>query len=63
MSPAAVARIRRRLKASTPDYASYLNVTPDTVRSWEKDRRHPSRPVLRLLQIGDKQPELLVVSA
>ena len=42
MSPAAIARIRRKLKASTPVFAAYLNVTPDTVRSWEKNRRHPS---------------------
>ena len=63
MSPAAIARIRRKLKASTPVFVAYLNVTPDTVRSWEKNRRHPSGPALRLLQIAEKQPELLLVSA
>jgi hypothetical protein len=36
-------RLRRTLKASTPVFAAYLNVTPDTVRSWEKNRRQPSR--------------------
>jgi putative transcriptional regulator len=62
MSPAAIARIRRKLKASTPVFAAYLNVTPDTVRSWEKNRRQPSGPALRLLQIAEKQPEILLAS-
>ena len=63
MSPAAIARIRQRLKASTPVFAAYLNVTPDTVRSWEKNHRQPSGPALRLLQIAQKQPEILLRSA
>jgi putative transcriptional regulator len=63
MPPAAIARIRRRLKASTPVFAAYLNVTPDTVRSWEKNRRQPSGAALRLLQIAEKQPEILLASA
>jgi putative transcriptional regulator len=62
MSPAAIARIRRKLKASTPVFAAYLNVTPDTVRSWEKNRRQPSGAALRLLQIAEKQPEILLAS-
>jgi putative transcriptional regulator len=63
MSPTAIARIRRRLKASTPVFAAYLNVTPDTVRSWEKNRRQPSGAALRLLQIAEKRPEILLASA
>lgn len=60
MSPGAIARLRRNLKASTPVFAAYLNVTPDTVRSWEKSRRQPSGPALRLLQIAAKRPEVLL---
>ena len=60
MTPASIARIRRRLKASTPVFAAYLNVTPDTVRGWEKNRRHPSGTALRLLEIASKTPEVLV---
>lgn len=63
MTPAGIARLRRTLKASTPVFAAYLNVTPDTVRSWEKNRRQPSGPALRLLQIAEKQPDILRVSA
>lgn len=60
MSAVAIIRIRRRLKASTPVFAAYLNVAPDTVRKWEKQLRHPSGPALRLLQIAEKQPEILL---
>lgn len=63
MSPASIARIRHTLKASTPVFAAYLNVTPDTVRSWEKNRRKPSGAALRLLQIAERQPEILLASA
>ena len=62
MSPAAITRVRRSLKASTPVFAAYLNVTTDTVRSWEKNRRRPSGAALRLLQIAEKRPEILVPS-
>lgn len=60
MTPASIARIRRALKASTPVFAAYLNVTSDTVRGWEKNRRQPSGPALRLLEIAAKRPEVLV---
>lgn len=60
MTPAGIARIRRSLNASTPVFAAYLNVTPDTVRGWEKNRRQPSGPARRLLEIAAKQPKVLV---
>ena len=63
MTPAGIARLRRTLKASTPVFAAYRNVTPDTVRSWEKNRRQPSGAALRPLQIAEKQPEILRASA
>lgn len=59
MSAEKIIRIRRHLNASTPVFAAYLNVTPDTVRKWEKRLRHPSGPALRLLQIAEKKPEVL----
>ncbi len=60
MTPTQIALIRHRLKASTPVFAAYLNVTPDTVRGWEKNRRQPSGPALRLLEIASKTPKILV---
>lgn len=44
-------------------FAGFLNVTADTVRSWEKNRRQPSGPALRLLQVAQKRPEVLLESA
>ena len=38
MSPEKIASIRRKMKASTPLFASYLNVTSDTVRGWGEAR-------------------------
>jgi putative transcriptional regulator len=63
MSPAAIVKIRRKLKASTPVFVAFLNVTADTVRSWEKNRRQPPGPALRLLQIAQTRPEVLFESA
>jgi len=63
ISPGEILRIRRQLNASIPVFAAYLNVTPVTVRSWEKNRRSPSGPALRLLQIAKRQPDILRLSA
>ena len=35
-------------------------VSPDAVRSWENNRRQPSGPALRLLEIAVNRPEVLV---
>lgn len=59
VSPSAITSIRRKLHVSTPVFAAYLNVDPDTVRSWEKGRRTPSGPALRLLHIARRQPKVL----
>jgi putative transcriptional regulator len=61
MSATKIANIRRKFKASTPVFAAMLNVAPDTVRGWEKDRRQPSGPALRLLEIASDRPELFVL--
>jgi putative transcriptional regulator len=63
MSAAEIIRIRRQLKASTPVFAAYLNVSPDSVRKWEKRLRHPTGSALRLLQIAGKQPEILLAAS
>jgi len=63
MSARKIIRIRRHLRASTPVFAAYLNVAPDTVRKWEKKLRHPSGPALRLLQIAERKPEVLLAAS
>lgn len=58
-SPKRVAALRRRLKMSQSVFAAALNVSPKLVQSWEQGIRRPSRGDLRLIQIIEKQPELL----
>ncbi len=60
MSPERIAPISRKMKASTPLFASYLNVTSDTVRGWERARRRHFGSALKLLEIADKSPRALV---
>lgn len=63
LSPTRILKIRQALKASTPVFAAYLNVSPDTVRSWERKRKRPSGPALKLLELAEHHPELFVGSA
>lgn len=62
LSATRILRIRKSLRASTPLFASYLNVSPDTVRSWERKRKQPSGPALRLLELAEHHPEVFVGS-
>jgi putative transcriptional regulator len=58
-SPRRVAALRRRLKMSQSVFAAALNVSPKLVQSWEQGIGRPSRGDLRLIQIIEKQPQLI----
>jgi putative transcriptional regulator len=60
LRPEQISSIRRRLNVSQSVFAGYLGVRPTSVMSWEYGRRAPSGPVLRLLQIADRHPEVLL---
>lgn len=60
MTPARISSIRRKMKASTPVFAALLNVTPDTIRGWEKSRRRPCGAALRLLEVAERSPQVLI---
>ena len=45
---------------SQPVFASALNVSPETVRSWEQGKRRPDGPTLRLLEVAEQHPEVLL---
>lgn len=62
ISPKEVRRIRRTLKASQELFASYLNVSPNAVRSWEQGTRRPRQAALKLLMIAKKNPKALLVA-
>src|SRR5205814_3871448 len=57
-----IRRIRRALNASQPLFASYLNVSPNAVRSWEQGARRPRNAALKLLTIARKNPKALLVA-
>jgi putative transcriptional regulator len=62
ISPKEVRHIRHSLKASQALFASYLNVSPNAVRSWEQGTRRPRQAALKLLMIAKKNPKALLVA-
>ena len=62
ISPKEVRRIRQSLKASQALFATYLNVSPNAVRSWEQGTRRPRQAALKLLIIAKKNPKALLVA-
>lgn len=59
VKPADVVEIRRTFEMSQSTFAQTLNVSPKTVRSWEKGEQKPSRVARRLLQLIRSRPELI----
>ncbi|MBZ5528715.1 MAG: helix-turn-helix domain-containing protein [Acidobacteriia bacterium] len=57
-----VRHIRRALNASQALFATYLNVSPNAVRSWEQGTRRPRQAALKLLAIARKNPKALLVA-
>jgi len=57
-----VRQIRQTLNASQSLFASYLNVRPNAVRSWEQGTRRPRQAALKLLSIAKKNPKALLVA-
>jgi len=62
ISPREIRRIRQALNPSQPLFASYLNVSPNAVRSWEQGTRRPRQAALKLLTIARKSPKALLVA-
>jgi putative transcriptional regulator len=57
-----VRHIRRALNASQALFATYLNVSPNAVRSWEQGTRRPRQAALKLLMIAKKNPKALLLA-
>ena len=62
ISPKEVRHIRQALNASQTLFATYLNVSPNAVRSWEQGTRRPRQAALKLLLIAKKNPKALLVA-
>ena len=54
-----IARIRKSLHMSQSVFAKVLNTSPKTVQSWEQGLRQPTQVALRLLEVIEKQPEII----
>ena len=56
-----IRNIRQSMKATQIVFAIYLNVSPNTVRSWEQGTRRPQQGAdLKLLAIVRKNPKALL---
>ena len=58
--PGRIKEIRNQMALSQPVFASALNVSPETVRAWEQGKRRPDGPTLRLLEVAEQHPEVLL---
>jgi putative transcriptional regulator len=60
LQPRDIRAIRRSLNASQVLFATFLNVSPNTIRSWEQGTRRPHGAYLKLLFIAKKNPQALL---
>lgn len=51
---------KNKMGVSQAVFASALNVSPETVRAWEQGRNSPGGPALRLLEIAEAQPTVIL---
>jgi putative transcriptional regulator len=58
--PERIREIRNQMALSQPIFAAALNVSPETVRAWEQGKREPDGPTLRLLEVAEQHPEVLL---
>jgi putative transcriptional regulator len=60
LRPRDIRAIRRSLNASQVLFARFLNVSANTIRSWEQGTRRPQGADLKLLSIAKRNPQALL---
>lgn len=55
--------IRERLGVTQERFAAMLGIDMKTLEDWEHGRREPTGPAMRLLQIADRHPEIMLEAA
>lgn len=60
LKPVEIRRIRLSLNASQALFARFLNVSRNTVESWEQGVRQPDQAALKLLTIAKKYPQAVL---
>ena len=58
-----IMKVREGMELSQPVFASVLNVSVETVRSWEQGKRAPDGAAVRLLQVAEEHPKWLRAKA
>ncbi len=53
-----VKALRAKLNVSQKDLALTMNVSVDTVKSWEKGRRNPTGLASKILHLIESEPEI-----
>ena len=54
IKPEDIRALRNRERVSQPVFAAYLNVSKNLVSDWERGKKKPGGPALRLLSVVDK---------
>ena len=54
---ARIRAVREKLGVSQPVFAAALNVSPQTVKAWERGARVPDGLTRRLLELAEEHPE------
>lgn len=60
INPSEIKKIRLSLNASQSQFAKLINVSANTVESWEQGVRQPRQAALKLLTIARKHPRILL---
>jgi putative transcriptional regulator len=55
-----IKEIREQMGLSQPVFAAALNVSTETVRAWEQGKREPDGATLRLLEVAEEHPDILL---
>lgn len=55
-----IREIREEMGLSQPVFAAALNVSTETVRAWEQGKREPHGATLRLLEVAEEHPDILL---
>ncbi len=63
LSPRQIRAIRQRFKVSQATFARIINVSANTVESWEQGARRPRDASLKLLTIAQHHPEVFLTQA
>lgn len=63
LSPRQIRAIRQSFKVSQAAFARIINVSSNTVESWEQGARRPRDASLKLLTIAQHHPEVFMTEA